>query len=348
MNPKLKKWLSAGFIVLSLSVVFIIAFSNPEMGNAWDALSRLDWRWTGCLLLCWAAYVGFESLGTFIYLRKQGFAVSLWRTLLSALIGYYYCNITPSSAGGQPMQIYTLRKAGVPVGYGTVAVSLRFICNQFMACLISLVLLLINRDFVYAQLGDAIWFVRVGWVINFASVPVVLLAAFKRVWVQKLAQGLIRFLEKIHLVRDGEAAMARVSEMLDTYHTAMMMLLRSVGRILVQLLCSGASLLGLLGSVVFVYFAFGQSGTSPLRVLTLSALLFISASYTPLPGASGAQEGGFLLYFNGIFKSGTIGLALLVWRFFTYYIFLVIGALTVLLEKITGRRKKSISKDPDQ
>ena len=40
-------------------------------------------------------------------------------------------------------------------------------------------------------------------------------------------------------------------------------------------------------------------------LLTLSLLLFISASYTPLPGASGAQEGGFLYYFRNIFTGGT-------------------------------------------
>ena len=79
-------------------------------------------------------------------------------------------------------------------------------------------------------------------------------------------------------------------------------------------------------------------------VLTLSCLLFVSASYTPLPGASGAQEGGFLLYFKGIFRDGTIGLALLIWRFFTYYLFLIAGVFAVLGEKVLlkaeqGRKK---------
>lgn len=341
MSPKLKNFLSTAFVILSLAVVFTLVFSNPELGNAWEALRKLNWGWTAVLFLCWAAYAGFDSLGVLIYLRKQGYALSPWRTLLSTLIGFYYSNITPSAAGGQPMQIYSLRKAGVSVGYGTVAVSFRFICNQFMACLISLVLFLANRDFVYAQLGDAIWFVRIGWLINFASVPLVLLAAFQRVLIQKLAQGIIRFLARIRLIRDPEASIARVSEMLDVYHTAMKELMGSVGRILVQLLCSLLSQLALLSTVVFVYFAFGQSGTPAWRILTLSAMLYISASYTPLPGASGAQEGGFLLYFKGIFQNGTIGLALLIWRFFTYYLFLIVGAITVLVEKITSRKEKA-------
>ena len=111
-------------------------------------------------------------------------------------------------------------------------------------------------------------------------------------------------------------------------------MVHSPKEIFLQMLCSGISILGLTGSVVFAYYAFGQSGTPWIRVLTLSCLLFVSASYTPLPGASGAQEGGFLLYFRGIFKDGTIGLGLLIWRFFTYYLFLIVGVFMVIVEKV--------------
>ena len=106
-----------------------------------------------------------------------------------------------------------------------------------------------------------------------------------------------------------------------------------------QLLFSGISLLGLIGTTVFTYFAFGLNSTPWFQILTISCLLFVSASYTPLPGASGAQEGGFILYFNGIFTDGTIGLGLLTWRFFTYYLFLLTGMATILNEKLLLRSK---------
>jgi uncharacterized membrane protein YbhN (UPF0104 family) len=121
--------------------------------------------------------------------------------------------------------------------------------------------------------------------------------------------------------------------MLDTYHEALTEMAHRPKEIIAQLFCSAVSVLGLTGSIVFTYYAFGQSGTEWSQILTLSCLLFVSASYTPLPGASGAQEGGFLLYFRGIFKDGTIGLALLIWRFFTYYLFLIVGVFMVVGEK---------------
>jgi uncharacterized protein (TIRG00374 family) len=150
---------------------------------------------------------------------------------------------------------------------------------------------------------------------------------------------LIRGLEKIHLVRNREAAVSKVTEVLDTYHTALLDLMHSPGQIILQFVCSTVGLLALFGTTVFVYYAFGMSGTPWYHVLTISCLLFVSASYTPLPGASGAQEGGFLLYFAGIFRNGTIGLALLIWRFFTYYLWLIAGVIAVIGEKIIVRKE---------
>lgn len=340
MNPKLKKILSVVFILGSISAVLIIAFSNPEMGNAWDAISRLNVLWLGGLLLCWVVYTLFEAAGTWSCLRSRGYRISLPRVMLTGLIGMYYSNITPSAAGGQPMQVNSLRKAGIPVEYGTLALTVRFVTNQFMVCAIGLVLFLIHRDFVYKQLEGAIWAARIGWVINFASVPLVLLAAFRRKWIQKLAEKLINLGARMRLVRNPEGAAVRVTEMLDTYHEALTEMAHHPKEILLQMLCSGISLLGLMGSIVFAYHALGQSGTGWSKILTLSFLLFVSASYTPLPGASGAQEGGFLLYFRGIFKDGTIGLGLLIWRFFTYYLFLIVGVFAVIAEKVVVRKGK--------
>ena len=339
MSPKLKRILSFLFIVLSITAVIFIAFSNEDLTNAWDAFKKMNYWWLAGIFLCWLTYTFFDGMNYWCYLKRQGFKISIGRAVNVALIGFYYSNITPSAAGGQPMQVNSMRKAGIPVGYGTMAVTIRFITNQTMISIIALGLFLFNKEFVYRQLGDAIWFVRIGWLINFAAVPLVLLAAFKRNWIQKIAEFLIKTLEKVHLVRNREMTVSKVTEVLDTYHTALLDLMHSPGQILLQFACSTASLLGLLGTVVFVYYAFGMSGTPWYRGLTISSLLFISASYTPLPGASGAQEGGFLLYFKNIFKDGTIGLALLIWRFFTFYLYLIVGIFTIVLEKLIIRRE---------
>ena len=77
---KKKKWgriLSIGFILLSMLIVVLIAFNNPELMNAWDVLFTLDKRW---LLLCLLAMVGYvyaEGAGLCTFLRMEGYKVSL-------------------------------------------------------------------------------------------------------------------------------------------------------------------------------------------------------------------------------------------------------------------------------
>ncbi len=340
MDQKLKKALSILVIMLSVAAVICIAFGNQELHDAWDAVRRLDLLYILGLLGCWAVYAGGDGVGIWFCLRRQGFLLSAGAIVRITLCGFFYSNITPGASGGQPMQVAAMNKAGVPVGNGTTTVTIRLICNQFMVSVLSLAFLIANREFIYRQLEGAIWFVRVGWVINFAVVPLVLLAAFRRAWIRKLVNGLISLLAKIRILKDPETTRRSADEVLDTYHTALNSLLRSPGEIIRQCLCSTASLLALTGSIVFVYHAFGMSGTPWYHLMSLAFLLFVSASYTPLPGASGAQEGGFLFYFRGIFTGGTIGLALLTWRFFTYYLFIFVGVINLLAEKISRRRQK--------
>jgi len=345
MNISVKKWLSALLIIASIVLVIWIAFSNSELENAWAALSHLDPLWMAGILGCWFIYMGFEAIGTWIYLRSERFSISFGRSVISTLVGFYYSNITPSAAGGQPMQVNSLRRAGIPVGYGTMAATIRLISNQFMISVISLVLWRMNREFVSAQLGDSVWLARIGWVINFMVVPLVLMAAFQRNLIQKLAIWLIHFGKKIHIVRNEEPAVASVTNVLDTYHVALKELISKPSRIIVQLFCSSCSALGLMGSIYFVYHAFGFSGTPWYHLLTISFLLYVSACYTPLPGASGAQEGGFLLYYKGLIPDDRIGLALLVWRFFTYYLFILVGLVNVILDRFLKKHEVKGGRD---
>ncbi len=340
MRINWKKLLSMAMVVGSIVLVISIAFGNSELENAWEALESLDPLWTLGIFGCWFAYMFFDALSGWIYLRKEGFSLSLGRAVVACLIGFYYSNITPSAAGGQPMQVNSLRKAGVPVGYGTMTATIRFVCNQFAISLMSLVFWMANRGFVMQQLGDKVWLARVGWIINFSAVPLCLMAVYQRNLIQKIAMGVIRLGVKIHLVKNEEAAVASTTNVLDTYHEALQAISRRPGQILLQVLCSVCSLGGLTGAIYFVYHAFGFSGTPWYQLVTISMLLYISACYTPLPGASGAQEGGFLLFYEGIIPGDRIGLALLVWRFFTYYLFLIVGVVTVIGEKILVAREE--------
>ena len=84
------------------------------------------------------------------------------------------------------MQIYYMNKKGVPIGIGTSGISMKFIANQLMTVLMASALWLWNASFVDRQLAGARWVVVIGWLINFAAVPLILLVAFHRRWCSAL------------------------------------------------------------------------------------------------------------------------------------------------------------------
>lgn len=321
-----KNLLSLLFIGLTLAIILVLAFSNSELTNAWEVLFTLDLKWVFCALLGWGAYMFFDMTSLYYFLRKEKQNITLGYALYVTLIGFYYSNITPGASGGQPLQVYYLSKRGVPVPIGTSAISIKFFAQQMMLVLMTTVLWLSNRGFVNTQLASAKWAIYIGYAINFAAIPLILLVALHRPMVQAIIGFFVRLSAKMRLVKHPEEQMLRISAGLDTYHASILRLASRPGQLVGMLALAGLSLLGLMSVPLSVYHAFHMSGTPWYLLLTVAFLLFVSASYTPLPGASGAQEGGFMVFFGSMFTQGTIGLALLIWRFFTYYLFLIVGA----------------------
>jgi glycosyltransferase 2 family protein len=324
------------FIAATLGLIVVIAFSNSDLTNAWEALFTLRIEWLLCAFLGWFFYMFFDMLGLHYFLRKQKYPISFWYSTYVTLLGFYYCNITPGSSGGQPMQVYYLSKRKIPVPISTSALSVKFLALQIMLVVITSVLWFLNRDFVNAQLPKVKWFIYIGYGLNFLSIPLILLVALHRHLVQAIILFFVRILSKLHLLKRPEEKIVRIETGMDMYHMSILRLMKYPKRIIGQFVFAGLSLLSVMSIPISVYHALGLSGAHWYDLLTLSFLLFVGASYTPLPGASGAQEGGFLIFFAGLFTQGTIGLALLVWRFFSYYLFLLIGALISIGGSIRG------------
>ena len=336
--------LSFLFIAATLGLVLALAFSNTELTNAWDVLFTLDLPWIFAALMGWFAYLCFDMLGMYYFLRCQKRPVSLGCAMYVTAIGFYYSNITPGASGGQPMQVYYLSKHDVPVPIGTSAISIKFFAQQLMIVLLAAVFWLTNADFVSRQLGGAEWAVYIGYAINFAAVPLILLVALHRPLVQAVISFFVRLGAKLKLVRKPEERLTRINAGLDVYHASILRVAKQPLQLVWMLLFAGLSTIGLMSVPYSVYHAFRMTGASWHQLVTMAFLLFVSASYTPLPGASGAQEGGFMVYFRGLFTQGTIGLALLVWRFFTYYLFLLVGAVLSIGNSIRQNRRHAAEK----
>ncbi len=340
MKSSLRKLLSLAFLLLTLGIVLYIGFNDNDIPSLWGALKKLSPIFLGGCLAGWAGYMFMDALTVYSFLRSQDHPISLWDSIKVAIIGVYYSNITPSASGGQPMQMYYLSQRKVPLGVSGSALTIKFFCFQLMLLVVGAVLWATHWEYVFAQTNGLIWFIVLGYVMNFFSIGILFVMAVSPNAMRGIIRLCIRIGAKLHICKNVEKSTAKWNAHCDSFLESVQLIRKNPAQLGLQFLIALMQLLFLMSVTIILYHAFGLTGTSTLQLLTMAVLLYITASYTPLPGASGAQEGGFAFYFQGIFPAPVLFVALLLWRFFTYYLSLLVGVCFSFYDSIAGLYQK--------
>ncbi len=332
MKASTKRYLNIAFILGTLLLILIIGFNNNELKNIGEAFRSISPWWLIACLGAWVCFFLLESLSIALLLHKQGYPLPFGYVLFVSLMGLYYSNITPGATGGQPMQVYYMKKRDVPIGVGSSVLTVKFFCFQFMLLVLGAIAWAMHPDFVQSQLWGAKVFLIAGYVFNFFSVGLLLLMVVNKRMVRFFILLFIRMGTALRICKDPAQSAAKWEGNLSTFHSSVMLIRKRPGELFLHLFINSLQVLALMAVTVFVYYALGLTGTPIAKIVTMALLLYISASYTPLPGASGAQEGGFMIYLKNIFPAGQIFPALLLWRLFTYYVTLLAGAIVSVIQ----------------
>ena len=336
MKAATKRYLNIAFILGTLLLILVIGINNNELKNIGQAFSNISPWWLVACLGAWLCFLLLESASLAYFLYKQEYPVKFRYVMFVALMGLYYSNITPGATGGQPMQVYYLKKKEVPIGVGSSVLTVKCFCFQFMLLVLGGAAWIAQPAFVQDQLWGAKVFLIAGYVFNSFSVCLLLFMVVNKRMVRFFILLFIRIGTLLRICKDPAQSAAKWEGILATFHTSVMLIRKRPWELLVQLFLNALQVLSIMAVTVFVYHALGLGGTPTVKIVTMALLLYISASYTPLPGASGAQEGGFMIYLKNIFPPVQIFPALLLWRLFTYYLTLAAGAAVTVIQTTRG------------
>ncbi len=349
MKASTKNWLNFLFLFLTLGVVFYLGLSGNDLKSLARALHSISPLYLGLCLLAWAGYMLMDALTIFYFLHRQNYQISLWKAIYLSIIGVYYADITPGASGGQPVQIYRMKQMGVPIGVSGSCLTVKFACFQLMLLVVGTVLWIIYRDFVARHVAGMYWFIWLGYLFNFISIGVLLLMSISKRVMMMLITVCIHIGVKLRICKDPERSFAKWEAHCISFSQSVKMIRNHPGELLVQCLIAVVQLFMLMSITLAIYHSFGLHTASNMEVITMGVLLYISASYTPLPGGSGAMEGGFAVFFKGIFPAASLFVGLVIWRSGTYYISLAMGVFVSILESIRaffGKRAKKPSTIP--
>ena len=321
-NGKKSKYLNLILVAVVILVVIGVIILNGDIEVTWDAIIHADYSWIANALGVWFVFMLLDSAMMKVFFLQQGVHLRFHDAIVASLIGMFYSNITPAATGGQPMQVLSLKRKGVHPGVGSSCLAVKFFCWQTALLLVGTVLWVANPD---AGLpGGMIPFVVLGYVLNGAAVVVVFLLVISPRAVTKLVNGVLRIGVFFHLVKDEASSRKKLEHSIEEFNASVDMIKNHPLRLLWLLGISVLQVVALMSITYCVYRAMGLVQGEYVNILTIQTLLYIAVSFFPLPGAAGAQELGFGGFFGGVFGEKTSA-ALLIWRFFTYYVMLLFG-----------------------
>lgn len=332
--------LNIGFILLTLLLVLYLVSRAGDVDQIIAALASVNPKWLLLAVICFIAHVLLEGLILRIFFYFQNVRITWASCNLVGLIGMFYSSVTPAATGGQPMQVFALKKRNVPSGVGYSALAVKFFCWQCALLLTGAVLWILFGSYVYSLLGKGVWLISLGFFFNSLMVVLIILLSINRNLVRAIIVFFVNLLYRLKIVKDLAKTSSRMDAALNDFHSSVDLLTKHKGQFLVLFLFSLMQVTALMSVIYFIYRGFSLQNHSYLQVIAIQFLLYITASFTPLPGASGAQEGGFYIFFRSFFPDSVIFAALLIWRLITYYLFIIVGAIAVSVDQTFSIRRR--------
>ena len=355
-TPLIKKIFSKPVMIvvfILINIIVITATAVAEFGNSKNAAELSEVKINWWLLIpaaaCFIVALIVEVHKYIMMMREmaKGKVKLPYKHLhrvarRTVILGKYYDCVTPASVGGQPFQIYYMHKnSKLPSGAATTIPIIGMMSNQLGFIIVALLCFLLGS----LTISNATLIATACFgLIFYAFWPaLIMIATFLPKATKEIINVFVKFLAKIHIVREPEKAIKRIEFEVDEYAKSVKRILKTKKLFAKTILLSVVfnSLMAMIPFFVLTAFG-GEVGFLPCFVTTIAVMSAIC--FVPTPGNAGAAEGTFFVVFSAL-SQGYVFWAMLVWRFFSYYAFILIGGITYY--SMHAERKRG-GKEPDE
>ncbi|MGB9749696.1 MAG: lysylphosphatidylglycerol synthase transmembrane domain-containing protein [Caldisericia bacterium] len=323
---------------LTILIVFILIIASKG-GNIIEALFEIK----PIFLIMAFALVGFswllEAFQIIYCARLLSIDLSKREAINLALIGNFFSAVTPFSTGGQPFQMYLLNRNS-NVEYGKSAFFL--LVKEIIAFVVRISLFIALPIFItffkfeYSLPYGVNLAINIGLIFYFLISILIVLALLKTT---KIANFIKMIISKIFPLRISTKVNEEIDKNINLFEEGKKSLDKS--KINNLLFIFFLSLIQWLNSLFLpVVLLRGLGSNSPvLSIVFVTIIFLLSVVYVPTPGTSGVAELGIAFLFSTFLPRQPLIVFILLWRFFYYYLNIIIGSFFVFKEFISKRKK---------
>lgn len=329
-----KNLAGAILFILLMAVTFYVIFHGNDMGEILKQVTRLQPFYLACAILTGLFFVSAEGLMICYLLRALNTRVPVWTCLKISFIGFFYCGITPSATGGQPMQLYHMKKSGLKIADSTVVLMTVALIYKLVLVLMGLGILIFWYPSLKFYLKGYLYLFYLGLLLNGGLVALLLFImvsprCFRRIVIR--GEGLLL---RLHLLKPDPERRQKLFEMADRYHEAVIFFLQHKRHIAVVTLFTFLQRFLVFFLTWLVYRGMHLSGHSMMTVIMIQATVYIAVDMLPLPGAQGITELMYETVYSAIFPGALLTASMCVTRGINFYFLLIVSGLVTAVAAI--------------
>ncbi|OGL46392.1 MAG: hypothetical protein A2161_03110 [Candidatus Schekmanbacteria bacterium RBG_13_48_7] len=323
-------------IILSLSTAGILIYfscQQPVLETLKEFSFRLVFIGILMMLSCWI----LDGIRLKNLARATNLKIKFLECIRIQLITEFTTSLTPSGMGGGPVKILLIQRQGASLGSSTTIFSVdKFVDFVFLLFIFPFFLYMISLSHI--SLSSEI---SLKSSIIFVTCIIILIAALVMVFYRyvkndnrtpdfmnpllnyRIVKWFIPARFRVYILEQTSTFFKQIKEEL------LKLLYYKKTVLLMNFILSAVKWnlrYGLLSFMLF--YGFGQS-TNYYVFFLLQGLIFFSSFFIMTPGGSGGVEMAYSILFAPFLPVHLIGVSLLIWRFYTYYLNIIIGGLVV-------------------
>ena len=333
-EKKNRYFLSMMFFVLLVTATFYLLLKDCDFDNIINAVKGAEYRYLILSVIMAVIYVAGEGQCLNIIIKSLKGKANRFLCFIYGCIDFYFCAVTPSATGGQPVAAYYMSKDGVSVATSTIALLL----NTIQYKLVLIVLGITAMIFKFSILLDNFWFTFMfvfGIVANIITIIVCLAAIFSKSLLDKVVYKVINGLVRIKLIRNRRKVVTKYEHQFKDYEKSAEYIKNNpMVNVKVFLVCL-VQRVALFSIAYFIYKSFGIEGNVTfIDLLAIQVAVAMAVDSLPLPGGVGAAEAFTVQLFTMVYGSDLVATATLLTRGISYYFCVLVSGIFFIINHI--------------
>lgn len=335
-----KKYLFTGlFLVVILFVTLFNIYDKESIKIIFENIKNINFFYVLIFFSIIFIYFFLQGIYMEIILKTLNYKISLKKGMFYSMVEFYFSGITPSSTGGQPVQLYYMTKDNIPIRKSYITLMLNTIYFKIIMLIFGIGVLILNSSYVFSSTIVYKIFFLLGFIVDLIIIILGILFIFKTSLIEAVFIKLINFFKRFKIFKNRLEKFDS-AEVMDRYKDEIEFVKTHKGTIFFTFVITFIQRLALFSIIYVVYRALGYNTYTYLELLIIQLSVQVSIEALPLPGGAGLSESMLHYLFVMIFSSQMADVGMLLTRTFTFYVPLLICGV-VIFGRYLGERRKA-------